>query len=268
MSPQSRKKRTAAPATRRGKSGPRTRKIADLTHHAFRSLVPDRIARVILPVGTMEAHGVLPLGTDTLIPERLAERLAEPLDALIAPAMPYGITSSLLPYPGSMTLEPTTFVAVMGQIGRELARNGFREAIVLNGHGGQTDELRRVIGELWRGQGLFGMVVEWWPLAAEACRDVYGAAGGHGGVDETAAVVALAPELVEPDRMRPSLEYRVRPGLAARPAPAPILHFGDQEGSPSFDPKRASDYLERMVAAVLEAIQEVLKAWERNLTPR
>ena len=77
-----------------------SRRLADLTHHTFHDLVPGKITRVLVPVGTMEAHGVLPLGTDTLIPDRLADRLAEPLDALIAPAMPYGITSSLLPYPG------------------------------------------------------------------------------------------------------------------------------------------------------------------------
>jgi len=137
--------------------------------------------------------------------------------------------------------------------------------IFLNGHGGQSTELRQVVGELFRSHGLFGMVAEWWPLAAEACREIYGRAGGHAGVDETAAVVALAPDLVEPDRLRPSLSYTARPGLAARTAPAPILHFGDDTGEPSFDPERAAEYLERMVESVRAAIQEALDAWERNL---
>lgn len=261
--------RRTAGGARRG-SRPRraalpSRRIEDLTWQRFGELVPAEFSRVLVPVGTMEAHGVLPLGTDILIPDRLADRLAEPLDSLIAPTVPYGITSSLLPYPGSMTLERDTFFALMLQVGGELARNGFRQIILLNGHGGQTDELRRVVGELYRRNGTFGMVVEWWPLAQEACRQVFGTAGGHAGVDETAAVMALAPELVEPDRMRPSLGYRVRPGLAARPAPGPILQFGDDEGSPSFDPRRAARYLERMVETVRDAVQEALDGWERNL---
>ena len=83
------------------------------------------------------------------------------------------------------------------------------------------------------------MVVEWWPLGAEACRKVFGTAGGHAGVDETAAVVALAPELVEPERMEAALSYKVRSGLIARPAPGPILHFDDDEGDPVFDDAKA-----------------------------
>jgi creatinine amidohydrolase len=242
--------------------------MEDLTWQRFGELVPRRIDRVLVPVGTMEAHGVLPLGTDTLIPARLAERLAPGLDALIAPAMPYGLTSSLLAYPGSMTLERRTFVDAMVQVGSELGRNGFRRVIFLNGHGGQTEELRSVVGKLYRRAGLFGMVAEWWPLAEEACREVFGAAGGHAGVDETAAVVALAPELVEERRLRPSLSYRVRPGLAARPAPGTILHFGDDEGDPDPHPRRSALYLDRMVEAVRAAIGDVLAGWDRNLRGR
>lgn len=239
--------------------------MADLTWQTFRDLVPGRIDRVLVPVGTMEAHGLLPLGADTLIPERLAERLAGPLDALVAPALPYGLTSSLLRYPGSMTLERSTFVEVATQVGRELLRNGFRTVIFLNGHGGQSDELRGVVGELHRADGAFAMAVEWWPLAQEACREIYGTSGGHAGLDETAAIVALAPELVEAERLRPSLTYRLRPGLAARPAPAPILEFGGESGELAFDPERAGRFLERIVASVRAAIEEVLDLWERNL---
>jgi creatinine amidohydrolase len=241
------------------------RRMADLTWQRFEELVPERIQRVLLPVGTMEAHGVLPLGTDTLIPDRLVERLAEPLDALIAPTISYGLTSSLLAYPGSMTLEKETFEDMVYEIGAELQRNGFQQILLLNGHGGQTDELKHVAGELHRDLDVACMVVEWWPLAAEACRKVFGVAGGHAGVDETAAVLALAPDLVEPDRMDDALSYQVRPGLIARPAPGPILHFGQDEGDPVFDEAKAGRYLEAMVEAVLGAIREALDGWALNL---
>ncbi|MFQ5767447.1 MAG: creatininase family protein [Acidobacteriota bacterium] len=255
-------------ASRNRKGRLATRRIAELTWQRFGELVPGRIERVLVPVGTMEAHGVLPLGTDTLIPDRLADRLAGPLDALVAPPMPYGLTSSLRAYPGSMTLEMETFQDVMYQVGAELGRNGFRRIVFLNGHGGQTHELRTVVDDLHRDHDLFSMVVEWWPLGADACRDVFGAAGGHAGVDETAAVTALAPDLVEARRMKRSLSYRVRPGLAARPAPGPILHFGDDEGEPVFDSHKAALYAARMVDSVQAAVQEVLAAWETNLHGR
>jgi creatinine amidohydrolase len=256
------KKKAASKRPRRGLA---TRRISDLTWQRFGELVPEKIERVLVPVGTMEAHGVLPLGTDTLIPDRLAERLAEPLDALIAPTIPYGLTSSLLAYPGSMTLEKETFEDLVYEVGSELERNGFRQILFLNGHGGQTDELRKVVNELHQDHQVSGMVVEWWPLAADACREVFGTAGGHAGVDETAAVTALAPDLVEPRRMKPELSYKVRPGLSARPAPGTILHFSDDEGGPVFDAGKAKRYVDRLVKAVLAAIREVLDRWEKNL---
>lgn len=247
------------------KDRPPTRLMADLTWQSFEELVPEHIQRVLVPVGTMEAHGVLPLGTDTLIPDRLAARLAEPLDALIAPTIPYGLTSSLLAYPGSMTLEKETFEDMVYEIGAELERNGFRQILFLNGHGGQTDELRHVVGELHRDADVAAMVVEWWPLGSEACREVFGKAGGHAGVDETAAVTALAPGLVEPERMDEALSYKVRPGLIARPAPGTILHFGDDEGEPVFDAAKAKKYTDAMVDSVLAAINEALEGWATNL---
>ncbi len=260
----SEKKETPAVSTASGEHL-ETRRMADLTWQRFGELVPEHIDRVLVPVGTMEAHGVLPLGTDTLIPDRLADELAAPLDALVAPTLPYGLTSSLLAYPGSMTLDEETFEDVVYQVGAELGRNGFGQVIFLNGHGGQSDELRNVVGELYREHDLFGMVVEWWPLAAEACREIFGTSGGHAGVDETAAVVALAPELVESDRMNEALTYQVRPGLAARPAPAPILHFGEGEGEPVFDRDKAGIYKKRLVESVLGAIQQALCGWEQTL---
>lgn len=38
--------------------------LADLTWEAFRDRVPSRTDLVLIPVGTLEAHGAIPLGTD------------------------------------------------------------------------------------------------------------------------------------------------------------------------------------------------------------
>ena len=53
----------------------------------FKKLVPGRIDRVLLPVGTIEAHGPGALGTDAIIPAYLAGQLAESLNGLVAPAV-------------------------------------------------------------------------------------------------------------------------------------------------------------------------------------
>ena len=79
----------------------------------FGKLVPDKYDTVIIPVGTIEAHGVSPLGTDNLIPMEIASRIAGDLNAIIAPAVNYGVTSTLLAYPGSVTVSSETFQKYM-----------------------------------------------------------------------------------------------------------------------------------------------------------
>ena len=60
---------------------------------------------VLLPIGSIEGHGRhMPLGTDTLIPNKIVELLEEKSDILIAPTIPYGACESLAPYPGTINI--------------------------------------------------------------------------------------------------------------------------------------------------------------------
>ena len=55
---------------------------------------------VIVPLGSLECHGRhMPLGTDTMIPNKIVDVLEPLTDALIAPAMPYGSTDYLSVFP-------------------------------------------------------------------------------------------------------------------------------------------------------------------------
>ena len=55
------------------------RRLARLNWMEMGEWVPREISTVLVPVGTLEAHGILSLGTDNEIPSRLAEALAERL---------------------------------------------------------------------------------------------------------------------------------------------------------------------------------------------
>ena len=60
---------------------------------------------VLLGIGSIECHGRhMPLGTDTLIPNKLLELIEKKSDVLIAPTLPYGACESLKPYPGTIDL--------------------------------------------------------------------------------------------------------------------------------------------------------------------
>ena len=69
--------------------------FGELTWQEFGQNVPGKTDRVLLPVGTIEAHGVTPLATDNIIPEYICQQISGPLGALVAPTINYGITKSL-----------------------------------------------------------------------------------------------------------------------------------------------------------------------------
>ena len=70
-------------------------KYAEMAHYSWMrlaSIVPEITDRVILPVGTIEAHGATCIGSDTYIPINLAKLAAKKCNALIAPAITHGAT--------------------------------------------------------------------------------------------------------------------------------------------------------------------------------
>src|SRR4030067_2409060 len=137
-------------------------RLDELTWQEFKELVPKRIDTVILPVGTVEAHGVTPLGTDNIIPLTISERIAPDLKALVAPLLPYGITRTLLAYPGSLTVSSSAFENFTGEIMDSLAEKGFKKIVVMNGHGGQIDELRRAAQKKNQARQVKLVVFSWW----------------------------------------------------------------------------------------------------------
>ena len=74
----------------------------DLNWMEFRELVPAKVATVLLPTGTLEAHGVENNGADNTAPVAIARQMAPRVNALVAPVLNYGVTGSLDAYAGGM----------------------------------------------------------------------------------------------------------------------------------------------------------------------
>ncbi len=239
--------------------------VIDLTWENFRDRVPASCDVVLIPVGTVEAHGALPLGTDSLIPLAIARELAPRIDALIAPVVPYGVTNSLLPYPGSTTVSSATFRSYLFEAAAGLVDAGFRRVVLLNGHGGQSGEVAEVVQRLWSERRAYSVAVEWWGLASEICKEVYGdVVGGHAGIEETAMVLAIAPELVDRPRASTIRRVPIRPGVRARPFPATVMlerpeRAGD--GAPRLDPAQAAEFYRRVVEATETVLKDVFAGW-------
>ncbi len=90
---------------------------------------------ILLPVGATEQHGLhLPLGVDTYVPMHAAERIAEGAGVPIAPPVWFAHCEWHMGFPGTISLKPSTLIALLRDIVHSLRRHGFRNFIVLNGH--------------------------------------------------------------------------------------------------------------------------------------
>jgi len=234
-----------------------------LNWREFKQLQEDGFANAILPVGTIEAHGVTPLGTDNIIPEGIARNIAPAIKALIAPTVSYGITRSLISYSGSLTVSSRAFQDYVVEILLSMAGQGIKKVIVLNGHGGQMEELRQAAFLTFQKTGIKVAVVHWWIMCESLVEKHFGTAGGHAAVDETAALMATAPGTIKKDLYDPAMLYHVRPGVNLYPSPSTILIYKENTGELNFDPKRANDYFQAVCEMVRGFALDLFRRWDQ-----
>lgn len=95
---------------------------------------------IILPYALCEQHGYhLPLDVDIRNAEYVSAALAEKLDCIVAPTLNYTFSGGMLP--GTINVKPNTFSNLVGEIIESLALQGFRNFIILPGHGGSESLL-------------------------------------------------------------------------------------------------------------------------------
>ena len=239
------------------------REFQKLSWIRIRQLVPDEIDTVILPVGTVEAHGSACLGTDNYIPESIALGIADRVNALVAPTVNYGITRSLYRYNGSVTIKSETFALYVRDILDSFVQVGFRNVILMNGHGGNNSSLKDEAVRFHQECQANIAVVHWWELCGEMTKEFFGHHGGHAGTDETAMVQAIDPKLADKDLYDKDMAYYFRPGADLYPVPGSILLYKEGEGYPNFDPDQAARYRERVIEVVGEFVEMVLSRWRK-----
>lgn len=253
-------------ALAQSKDAPTTRELNLITWQEFQEQVPEKIATVLLPVGTLEPHGVLPNGSDNLAPEAMARAMAEKLDAMIAPTLNYGVTGTMRAFPGAFAISAEAYRLFIRDIMIGLAKNGFKNIVVLNGHGGpQTAILKEATNQVSEEQRVRILVINWWTLASEDTYAVFGENGGHAGNNETAYVQAIVPEHVHPERYSQDMATAYPRGTSwhAVPFPSSIGLYEKGQGYPTFDEKQAKAYFERVNERVAGLIREIISKWDQ-----
>lgn len=259
------KKSARKSQSRRSPSRPAStvqRHLQARTWRDIQKLVPSKIDTVILPVGTVEAHGASCIGTDNYIPDSIAENIAEDINALIAPIVNHGITRSLFAYPGSTTISPDTFVAYLLDILLSFHHSGFKNVIILNGHGGNNSALKDVVrlaNHRWK---LNVAAIHWWEMCADITVEHFGETGGHAGLDENAMVLAINPEFGSKEQFKKNMVYSFAPGADVYPIPGTVLTPKENAGHPRFDDLESfRKYHKKVCTKVSEFCKFVIQRW-------
>ncbi|MFB3825675.1 MAG: creatininase family protein [Bryobacteraceae bacterium] len=243
-----------------------SRDMADLNWMEFRELVPAKVQTVLLPAGTLEAHGVENNGADILAPVAIAKEMAPRVNALVAPVVPYGVTGSLDAYAGGLTISEQAYRAYVGDVLKGLARQGFRNIIVVNGHGGpQTAILNQLAEQTGREHRVRTLVTNWWAYCGDVTLKIFGEDGGHAGWNETAFIQAINPKLIQRQRYSDALATpRPAEGAwSAYPFPSPIILYQPGQGLVKFDQAKADAYFRAVVDKMTGLVRETIAKWDR-----
>lgn len=193
-----------------------------------------RSTTCLIPIGSTEQHGPNGfIGTDALCPQLLAKGIAEQTGCLVAPTLSIGMAQHHLGFPGSITLRPTTLIAVVQDVVNSLARHGFDRFYFLNGHGGNVASVTAAFSEIYaesslgsRGsnrQPLVCKLKNWWevPAVGEISRRRFGKAeGSHATCSEVSLTfygwpehqkqAAMTPEIAPNGPIYDAADYRRR----------------------------------------------------------
>lgn len=165
---------------------------------------------IIIPIGSTEQHGPIGLiGTDAICPEGIAKGVGEAENVLVAPTFNVGMAQHHMAFAGSMTLRPTTMIAVIKDWIASLAKHGFDHFYFLNGHGGNMTTVSAAFSEIYADRSLgdasnaplIKMTLKnWWmyPSVSKLRKEIYGAKeGAHATPSEIALTQYLCGDAIK-----------------------------------------------------------------------
>ncbi len=171
---------------------------------------------IILPIGSTEQHGPTgAIGTDALTSEAVALEVGRRTGVLVTPTQAFGMAEHHLGFPGTMSLQPSTMLALLHDLVLSLASHGFERIFVINGHGGNIASAKAAFMQAYRtaesrripaASRLQCKIANWF-MAQQvfvAAKDLYGdREGQHATPSEIALTLHLEPSLQSKQRPLP-----------------------------------------------------------------
>lgn len=178
-----------------------TVKWEELTAVDFPKAIQQAKGTCVLPFGILEKHGPhLPLGTDLINARYLAVHGAEQEYAVVFPEYYFGQIFEAKHEPGTIAYSPRLQLELLQETTDEMARNGCKKILILNGHGGNNHLLPFFAQSQLAAQKDYVVYVYFrgpYPAGRPQMRSKN---DSHAGESETAHTMISRPDLVHMDR--------------------------------------------------------------------
>lgn len=198
----------------------------DLREEEFDAAIEESNKVCVLPIGCLEMHGQhLPVGTDTQTVRYIAEEASKLERVCVFPALYFGDINGLTMYKGGIIFSLELLQRMLTELCSEIARNGFKKILILNGHGGNVAMLKNFLRStdfekkdytvMFRNEYQFNYTtlvkeldagVKYPELNEEDKEYLRGfvrekKTGGHACLNETSIIMKINPDSVKLERM-------------------------------------------------------------------
>jgi creatinine amidohydrolase len=229
---------------------------------------------IVIPLAATEQHGPhLPVYTDSLICEYIAaesvRRASIEVQILMAPVLSIGCSQHHLAFGGTISYKSSTYLQILRDIGESLITDGFRKIIFINAHGGNDPIMLQTANDLAVQYPVWTAATSYWNPANQLLKDVnaaeMGMVPGHAGGFETAAIMALRPELVKTEAI--STRHTSREWINSGPRGSFIGKHGELTGFDGYTDathrataEKGQLYLEAIVVSVTDWLIQTVRS--------
>ncbi len=174
----------------------------ELTGPDFITAIHQAQGVCLLPFGILEKHGPhLPIGTDLINVRWVSERAAEQSYAIVFPAYYFGQIAEARHQPGTISYSMHMQLDLLQETTDEMARNGCKKIIIVNGHGGNV-HLLPFFAQAQLETYHDYVVYIYWPETEDlpGRPPLHSSNDQHAGESETSHTLISRPDLVHMDR--------------------------------------------------------------------
>jgi creatinine amidohydrolase len=178
-------------------------KWEELTAPDFVQAIHQSQGTCVLPFGILEKHGAhLPLGTDLLDVRFAVLNAVQQEYAVVFPEYYFGQIFEAQQQPGTVAYSLSTQLTLLQETVKEMARNGCKKVLIVNGHGGNESLLPLFAQAQLATPRDYVVYVFGLPRENVPGRPKVKTAGNdmHAGESETSHMMVARPDLVHLDR--------------------------------------------------------------------